>query len=627
MKHCEEGVIDQEDIIKYSTLSKLKPKQKITVLLSGKIILATYEDVAASFPNVAPPKNASNIEEFLEYTEEVQKKKGLLHSIAFHRIALDEAQAISNHNSHRSKACRALDSRFRWTISGTPFQNRPEETYAYFSFLRHPDAESLRTFNSKYIKSKSKDGGDPIHNLRQELGKFLIRRTRDAKILDTPILILPPQESFTLYVDLAPLQRKFYNDFELRIKKRIGIIMKLARAAPQDADTANTKSRVVIMITRLRQATNHFLLVAHMLAHQLNAEEIEHLVLESLEYERDKDPQSQRTIQKVIKNQSAIKRFQPRPDSDKVRVKSPQFSVSTFMKKTNHSILLSSKMRAVLTQIQTWRETYPDRKVIVFALFIGSLQMLQKICAAEGWQCSAYHGELSPEKRQKSLQAFKDNSEIKILLSSLQCGGVGLNLTEASLVINIDPWWNEAVEEQAFSRVFRKGQTHNCVFARTIVKDTIDERIFSMAQKKQININTIMNNDAFKSVEVNDLVDMVGGLLSSDEDESEDGDGDDAASLEALEVDQKANETDENQSDDDEESLFVETAHEKDEDSRAGSDDKVSPEPDEDFSQDTANPSTEDARYDREDEVRPEENQASDADEKAGVPNGEAFEG
>lgn len=69
---------------------------------------------------------------------------------------------------------------------------------------------------------------------------------------------------------------------------------------------------------------------------------------------------------------------------------------------------------------------------------------------------------------------------MRILLASLKCGGIGLNLTMAQKVIVVDPWWNDSIEQQAFCRVFRIGQAKETSMTRFIVKNTIDTNMIAM---------------------------------------------------------------------------------------------------------------------------------------------------
>lgn len=68
----------------------------------------------------------------------------------------------------------------------------------------------------------------------------------------------------------------------------------------------------------------------------------------------------------------------------------------------------------------------------------------------------------------------------------------------ASKVIMIDPWWNSASEQQAFCRVFRIGQKEETFMSRLCVKNTVDDRLLQMQKRKQIEIESVMNDDGTK---------------------------------------------------------------------------------------------------------------------------------
>jgi SNF2 family DNA or RNA helicase len=116
---------------------------------------------------------------------------------------------------------------------------------------------------------------------------------------------------------------------------------------------------------------------------------------------------------------------------------------------------------------------------------------------------------MSHESRANSIKVF-EKPEVRILLASLKCGGgkfssysailtlqltvsVGLNLTMAQNVISIDPWWNWAVEQQAFGRVVRLGQTREMAMTRFVVENTVDQRIIEMQERKGKQIDWVMD--------------------------------------------------------------------------------------------------------------------------------------
>ena len=143
----------------------------------------------------------------------------------------------------------------------------------------------------------------------------------------------------------------------------------------------------------------------------------------------------------------------------------------------NGEVLPSAKTLAVKAQILEWIVEDPDVKIICYSQFIDMLHILGRICKTEKWEFEKYTGCMSHDARDKAIKNFGDpKKKVRILLASLKCGGLGLNLTMASRVITVripaqveivlgvrltfalqlDPWWNRAVEQQAFCRVFRK---------------------------------------------------------------------------------------------------------------------------------------------------------------------------
>ncbi len=83
-----------------------------------------------------------------------------------------------------------------------------------------------------------------------------------------------------------------------------------------------------------------------------------------------------------------------------------------------------------------------------------------------------------------------------MLLLSLKAGGQGLNLTKASYVFHLDPWWNPAVENQASDRTHRIGQTKNVSITRILMRHTIEEKMMELKNQKLTLYNAIMDSSA-----------------------------------------------------------------------------------------------------------------------------------
>ena len=100
----------------------------------------------------------------------------------------------------------------------------------------------------------------------------------------------------------------------------------------------------------------------------------------------------------------------------------------------------------------------------------------------------------------------------RLFLLSLKAGGVGLNLTSADTVILFDPWWNPAVEDQAADRTHRIGQTRSVNCIRLVVRDSIEERVLELHERKRALFNDLVeeSTEALSSLGVDDLEFLLG---------------------------------------------------------------------------------------------------------------------
>ncbi|KAH8728805.1 SNF2 family N-terminal domain-containing protein [Phaeosphaeriaceae sp. PMI808] len=177
-------------------------------------------------------------------------------------------------------------------------------------------------------------------------------------------------------------------------------------------------------------------------------------------------------------------------------------------------VLPSAKTIAVKAQIMNWTKENPKAKIIIYTQFLAMIRILSRVCQNEGWGVEEYHGKMSFIARDKAIKAFADDPDKRILIASLRCGGLGLNLTMASKVIMIDPWWNSASEQQAFCRIFRIGQNEETSMSRLCVNNTIDQRLVEMQERKQKEIAGVMeaDNEWKSKMDIRDLMRLFGNL-------------------------------------------------------------------------------------------------------------------
>lgn len=144
----------------------------------------------------------------------------------------------------------------------------------------------------------------------------------------------------------------------------------------------------------------------------------------------------------------------------------------------NASIKLDELCRELTENIGT-------NKALVFSQFLGMLALIKEKLKTLNIPFVYFDGSTSVQEREKAVNEFQNNKEIKVFLISLKAGGVGLNLTAASYVYIVDPWWNPAVEQQAIDRTHRIGQTNNIFAYRMICKNTIEDKIILLQDKKR----------------------------------------------------------------------------------------------------------------------------------------------
>ncbi|MBS1947968.1 MAG: DEAD/DEAH box helicase family protein [Bacteroidetes bacterium] len=154
----------------------------------------------------------------------------------------------------------------------------------------------------------------------------------------------------------------------------------------------------------------------------------------------------------------------------------------------NHSIKLEELARELT-------ENIGEHKALIFSQFLGMLALIRHKLKELGIKFEYFDGSTSAQERERAIQNFQNDQECRVFLISLKAGGVGLNLTAADYVYIVDPWWNPAVEQQAIDRTHRIGQTKNIFAYRMICKDTIEDKIIQLQEKKRILAKDLITDD------------------------------------------------------------------------------------------------------------------------------------
>lgn len=163
--------------------------------------------------------------------------------------------------------------------------------------------------------------------------------------------------------------------------------------------------------------------------------------------------------------------------------------------------LKSSKMRCFVKLIQNLRGGYPPEKIVIFANFTSTLRLAIQALRLQvpDIQYRFVHGTVGPQDRREQMYtAFRTDANVELLFMTLKTGNVGLNLTEASIVIFLEPWYSYGALHQAESRVHRIGQTKPVRIFYLLGADSLEERTYQIAQEKKCLAEDIAAQKDFK---------------------------------------------------------------------------------------------------------------------------------
>lgn len=161
----------------------------------------------------------------------------------------------------------------------------------------------------------------------------------------------------------------------------------------------------------------------------------------------------------------------------------------------NHQFMMSTKVDFLVENLEQLMEE--GHKVLVFSQFTTYLDIIQNKVKERSWDYARIDGSQTLKKRASEVDRFQDG-DAKIFLISLKAGGVGLNLTAASYIFLMDPWWNPAVENQAVDRAYRIGQKNNLTVYRPIIKNSVEEKVLVLQNTKRELFKDLMASDEDK---------------------------------------------------------------------------------------------------------------------------------
>ena len=153
----------------------------------------------------------------------------------------------------------------------------------------------------------------------------------------------------------------------------------------------------------------------------------------------------------------------------------------------------SSKLEQCIEIVKDATEA--GHKILLFSGYTAMFEIIEKELKQLDIKYFKLTGSTKVDERIKMVDEFNESKEVKLFLISLKAGGTGLNLTGADMVIHYDPWWNASAENQATDRAYRIGQKNNVQVYKLITKNSIEEKIYELQQKKSKLIDNVLDTN------------------------------------------------------------------------------------------------------------------------------------
>uniref|UniRef100_A0A4W5L8P1 Uncharacterized protein n=1 Tax=Hucho hucho TaxID=62062 RepID=A0A4W5L8P1_9TELE len=167
---------------------------------------------------------------------------------------------------------------------------------------------------------------------------------------------------------------------------------------------------------------------------------------------------------------------------------------------SNHPKMIDSKSEmdsgkyiAVTRYLETLVQS--NQKTIVFSSFVSNLDFYKAWCKENKIDFCELTGDTPLKEREYQVNRFQEQEKPLLFFISLKAGGVGLNITKASYVVFLDPWWNPFSEKQGIGRAHRIGQLNKVNVIRFIAKNTVEEKIIRLQESKKLLADSLLDEN------------------------------------------------------------------------------------------------------------------------------------
>ncbi|XP_028587090.2 helicase-like transcription factor isoform X1 [Podarcis muralis] len=431
-----------------------------------------------------------------------------LHKLKWLRVVLDEGHTIRNPNAQQTKAVLDLDAQRRWILTGTPIQNSLKDLWSLLSFLKLKPFTDRDWWHRTIQRPVTMGDQGGLKRLQSLINSITLRRTKTSKVKGKPVLKLPERKVFIQHITLTDEESQMYHSVK---NESIAAVKRYF----SDRSVLTHYADVLGVLLRLRQLCCHPWLCTSVSSSsdtEANStpEELRKKLIEKMKFVLSSGSDEECAICLESLNFPVITHCAHvfcKPciceviQREKTNAKCPlcrkEVGLENLLecpseeldseKKPGQEWVSSSKVNALMHALIKLRKQNPAVKSLIVSQFTKFLSLIEIPLKESGFAFARLDGSMTRKQRVQAIQQFQSNAEGSptIMLLSLKAGGVGLNLTAASQVFLMDPAWNPAAEDQCFDRCHRLGQKQDVVITKFIVKNSVEENMLKIQEKKK----------------------------------------------------------------------------------------------------------------------------------------------
>ncbi|CCO36820.1 putative ATP-dependent helicase C582.10c [Rhizoctonia solani AG-1 IB] len=359
-----------------------------------------------------------------------------------------------------------------------------------------------------------------MKRLHVVLKAIMLRRTKDMTINGAPLLNLPGRNVETVMCEFDDDEQAFYQALEQKTELTLNKFIKAGTVM-------KNYTSVLLLLLRLRQACDHPSLVSKDFQKDLEAVESRPAKKDDEEEDELADLFQKMGVDKRVLTCTICQTELPADADDE---KYCEECATNLVAQSRRKSLAtksglppsSAKIRKMIELLEEIEErSEGEDKTIVFSQFTTMLDLLEPFLKDAGISHTRLDGSMLPKDREVALEKIRNSSRTKVILISFKAGSTGLNLTACNNVILVDLWWNPALEDQAFDRAHRLGQTKDVHIYKLTIPETVEARILKLQDAKRDLAKAALSGDKLSNnrLRLDDIMKLFNKQPHEDSDE------------------------------------------------------------------------------------------------------------